>query len=264
MRTKLVAGNWKMNLSVAQAMALIDALTNNINARTPIDVVVFPPYLAISKVKEIARNTSIKVGAQDVFWSEEGAFTGKISAKMLNDLCIDHCIVGHSETRGRFGKLEVPESTLGFFAETDETVNLKIKSLLYHGITPILCVGETLDERQNGQTEGIIAEQLKGALSGIESAELYSFVIAYEPVWAIGTGETCEAAEASRICQFIRMTVGQIADDEVAEEVRVLYGGSVKSGNSQELFAQPGIDGALVGGASLEADGFARIVYNAH
>lgn len=263
MRTKLVAGNWKMNLTTAQAGALVEAVIANVEEKTHVDVVVCPPYLTIPRVKDLAKNTAIKVGAQDVFWMEEGAFTGQVSPKMLSDFCVDHCIVGHSETRGRFGKVEVPESTLGFFAETDETVNLKIKALLYYGITPILCVGETEAERAAGQTETVISKQLEGALAGIEAAELYLFVIAYEPVWAIGTGLTCEAEEANRVCGFVRSEIGRLADSDVAENVRVLYGGSVKPTNSDELFAQPEIDGALVGGASLDADGFARIVLSA-
>ncbi|MBL8066147.1 MAG: triose-phosphate isomerase [Chthonomonadaceae bacterium] len=263
MPTKLVVGNWKMNLSVAQASALVTALTDDLSARPNVDVVVCPPYLSIPRVKELTRNTHVKVGAQDVFWVEEGAFTGQVSSKMLHDQCVDYCLVGHSETRGKFGKLEVPESTIGFFAETDETVNLKIKALLYYGLVPILCVGETLAEREAGRTEAVIETQVKGALEGVESAELYSFVVAYEPVWAIGTGQTCESEEAGRVCRFVRSTIASVSSDDAAASVRVLYGGSVKPTNSDELFAQDGIDGGLVGGASLEADGFARIVLSA-
>ena len=152
-RIKLVAGNWKMNLTSTQGKALVESLAPQIAGRDDVDVVVCPTYLSVGRIREAARDTSIKVGAQDVFWMEEGAYTGRVSAKMLHEFCCDFCIVGHSETRGRFGKVEVPETTLGFFAETDETVNLKTKALLYYGITPILCVGETLGERQGGQTE---------------------------------------------------------------------------------------------------------------
>lgn len=252
-----------MNLTVPQAAALVESLLSNIEAKNTVDVVVCPPFLAIPRVRELLKNSAIKVGAQDCFWQEAGAFTGQISPKMLSDLCVDYCIVGHSETRGRFGKLEVSESTLGYFSESDQTVNLKIKALLYHAVTPILCVGETLAERESGQTEAVISQQIKGALDGIDSAEVFGLVIAYEPVWAIGTGQTCESAEAERICGAIRAEVAGLTDQDVADHVRILYGGSVKATNSDELFAQPNIDGGLVGGASLEADGFARIVLSA-
>ncbi|MES1227384.1 MAG: triose-phosphate isomerase, partial [Armatimonadota bacterium] len=192
-RIKLVAGNWKMNLTSTQGKALVEQIAPHVAQRTDVDIVVCPSYLTLTRVREAARDTAIKVGAQDVFWMEEGAYTGRVSAKMLHEFCCDFCIVGHSETRGRFGKLEVPESTLGYFAETDETVNLKTKALLYYGITPILCVGETLAEREQGITESVIESQLKGALAGLDAAELYGMVVAYEPVWAIGTGQTCES-----------------------------------------------------------------------
>jgi len=263
MRTKLVAGNWKMHMTVPQATAMIESLIPAVQAKTTVDVVVCPPYLAIPKVKELTRNTVIKVGAQDVFWMEEGAYTGRVSPKMLSDLCVDYCIVGHSETRGRFGKTDVPASTLGYFAETDETVNLKIKSLLYHAVTPVLCVGETLAEREDGRTEQVIESQLRGALQGIEAAELYGLVVAYEPVWAIGTGQTCASEEADRVCAFVRSVLAGLSEPEVADAVRILYGGSVKPDNSDELFSRPDIDGGLVGGASLDPDGFARIVLSA-
>ncbi len=252
-----------MHMTVPQAAALVEAILPNIESKTSVDVVVCPPYLSIPRVKEITRNSAIKVGAQDVFWMEEGAYTGQVSPKMLADLCVDYCIVGHSETRGRFGKVEVPATTLGHFAETDETVNLKIKALLYQAITPILCVGETLDERLAHRTEEVVESQLKGALAGLDPYQVYGLVVAYEPVWAIGTGETCESNEANRMCGFIRSTVATLAESEVADNVLILYGGSVKPTNSDELFAQPEIDGGLVGGASLEANGFARIVLSA-
>lgn len=262
MRTKLVAGNWKMHMTVAQAAALVEGVIANVEAKTSVDVVVCPPYLSIPRVKDLTKNSVIKVGAQDVFWKEEGAFTGRVSPKMLSDLCIDYCLVGHSETRGKFGKLEVGESTLGYFAETDETVNLKVRALLFHAITPIICVGETIDERRRGDTEKVIASQISGGLEGLDPAEAFGLVIAYEPVWAIGTGETCAADEANRVCGFIRERIA-MTDRDVADNIRILYGGSVKPDNSDELFRQPEIDGGLVGGASLDADGFSRIVLSA-
>lgn len=263
MRTKLVVGNWKMNLSAAAAEAAVETFSRHVDARTDVDVVVAPPYLSIPRVKEHLRNTHIKVAAQDVFWMGNGAFTGQISAEMLFDFCVDYCIVGHSETRGRFGKLEVAESTLGYFGETDETIGLKVRSLLYYSINPILCVGETLAEREAGTTDSVIQAQLSGALKGIDPAELYSACVAYEPVWAIGTGNTCDAEEANRVCGMIRRALGDLLDVEVANEMRILYGGSVKSTNAQELFGQPEIDGGLVGGASLDPMEFSRIVMSA-
>lgn len=252
-----------MNLTATQGQALVEALAPAVSSRKDVDIVVCPSYLSIGRVRETARNTAIKIGAQDVFWMEEGAYTSRVSAKMLHEFGCDFCIVGHSETRGRFGKLEVPESTVPFFAETDETVNLKIKALLYYGITPILCVGESLEEREKGTTDSVIEAQLKGALHGLDAAEMYGLVVAYEPVWAIGTGKTCDTPEAERICGFIRGVIRSVSDDAIADTTRVLYGGSVKASNAKELFSQPNIDGGLVGGASLDAAGFGDIVISA-
>ncbi|MBS1707315.1 MAG: triose-phosphate isomerase [Armatimonadetes bacterium] len=263
MRTKLVAGNWKMNLTAAQGAALVESFAKQVAVRYDVDVVVCPSFLSIPKVRDTVRHQGILIGAQDVFWKDEGAFTGQVSAKQLAEQSVAFCIVGHSETRGRFGKLETPESTVPFFAETDETVNLKIERLLFHGITPILCVGETLAEREAGTTDQIIEGQLRAALAGRDASELYGLVIAYEPVWAIGTGQTCAADEAERICRFIRSVVEALADNEVAIHVRILYGGSVKADNAKELFSKPNIDGGLVGGASLDAAGFAAIIMSA-
>ncbi len=263
MRTTLIAGNWKMNLTSTQGAALVEAFLKLIEDRDDVDVVLCVPYLSIPRIRESLRISAVKLGAQNVFWKEEGAFTGQVSAKQLHEFCVDFCIVGHSETRGKFGVLEIPETTTGYFGETDETVNLKIKQLLYHGITPILCCGETLAEREAGTTDKVIETQIVAALDGIDAAELYQFVIAYEPVWAIGTGKTCEAAEAERVCAHIRKVVLARSEPDVADSVRILYGGSVKAANAQELFAMPNIDGGLVGGASLDAAGFAQIVLSA-
>jgi triosephosphate isomerase (TIM) len=260
MRTKLVVGNWKMHFTLAEASAAVGTFVKHVEAQTHVDVAICPPYLAIPRVRELVRDTHIKVGAQDVFWEEQGAFTGQISAKMLYDCGVSYCIVGHSETRGRFGTLEVPESTIGHFGESDETVNLKVKALIYHSISPILCVGETMAEREQGRTDQVVKTQLARALEGLEPAELYFLSVAYEPVWAIGTGQTCDAAEANRVCGTIRETLADVLDADVAREIRVLYGGSVKSANAGELFAQAEIDGGLVGGASLDPLEFSRIV----
>ncbi len=260
MRTKLVAGNWKMNLTAIQGAALVEELSKLMHNRDDVDVAVCPPFLSIPKVHEVIRRTSIKLGAQDVFWLDSGAYTGQVSARQLYEFGCDFCIVGHSETRGRFGTSGVPDSALGYFGETNETINLKIKALLFQGITPILCVGETEAEREEGTTETVIRHQLAEALEGIEAEELYSLVVAYEPVWAIGTGKVCDSAEADRICRQIRSFVAFSADADAAGSVRVLYGGSVKADNAKEIFSMPNIDGALVGGASLDAEGFSKMV----
>jgi len=262
-RTRLVAGNWKMNLTAPEASAVVQSFLKHVDAKADVDVVICPAYLTIPRVREMLKQTHIKVGAQDVFWKESGAFTGQVSAAMLADAGATFCLVGHSETRGRFGKVEVSDQSLPYFAETDHTVNLKIRSLLFQSITPILCVGETEEEREADQTEEVIAQQLAGALEGLDPAELYFFVIAYEPVWAIGTGKTCDSGEAGRVCRFIRETIATQLDADVAESIRILYGGSVKAANAAELFSQDGIDGGLVGGASLDPDEFSRIVMSA-
>lgn len=185
MRNKLVVGNWKMNLTRSEATALAEALKQAMEPAGSVEVALCPAYLSIESTACAVRNTSIQIGAQDVFWAASGAFTGSVSAGMLKDLGCQFCIVGHSETRGRFGKLEVPQTTLGYFSETDETVNLKIKALLFQSIHPILCVGETLSERTAGKTDEVIRTQLAGAFDGIDGAEFLTGVVAYEPVWAI-------------------------------------------------------------------------------
>lgn len=262
-RVPLVAGNWKMNLSAAEAVSLVQALRNRLDdriPRVPVQVVVCPSFLSIPRVVDALRESPIEVGAQDCFWLAQGAFTGQVSPTMLTACGVRWCIVGHSETRGRFGKVDVPESTLTYFGETDETVNLKLHALIEHGLHPILCVGESLAEREAGRTDAVITGQLEGALADFDPAELLTLAIAYEPVWAIGTGHTCDAAEANRICGLVRAFLADKAGSDVAERVRVLYGGSVKASNAHELFSQPEIDGGLVGGASLSAEEFERIV----
>lgn len=263
MRCPLVAGNWKMNLTSAEGEALVEELLHLAQENFDIDVVVCPPFLSIPKIADVCRRSRIKLGAQDCFWKDSGAFTSHVSIRQLQEFRVDFCIVGHSETRGRFGVLEVPESTIPFFGETEETINHKIRALLYHGVTPILCVGETIVERKAGSTDQIIKDQLIGALKEIDPAEMYGLVIAYEPVWAIGTGETCDAAEAERVCGEIRKVFAQIADQDAADHIRILYGGSVKPGNAKELFSQPNIDGGLVGGASLSSNDFFSIIQSA-
>jgi len=262
-RKKLVVGNWKMNLIQPQAVSLVEALVRKIAVTDAVEVAVCPPYTSIVAVVQALKGTRISVGAQNVFWKDSGAFTGCVSAPMLADAGCKLCIVGHSETRGRFGKLEIDADDVGYFAETDKTVNQKIKALLYHSLMPILCVGETLAEREAGNTDDVIRTQLKGALADVDCSELGCFSVAYEPVWAIGSGQVCDSKEASRVCGMIRKALAGMYDQETADAIRILYGGSVKGSNSKELFGQPDIDGGLVGGASLDPDDFTTIVLSA-
>ncbi|MFI5386459.1 MAG: triose-phosphate isomerase [Fimbriimonadales bacterium] len=263
MRTKLVVGNWKMNNTIREAAAAVDSFIKIVDAKPDVDVVICPAYLAIPRVRELLKNTHVKVGAQNVFWEEKGAYTGQVSPAMLYDAGVTFCIVGHSESRGRFGKVETDPATLGYFCESELTINKKIHTLLYYSITPILCVGETDDERGAGKTDEVISAQLEGALKGLDSVELYGLVVAYEPVWAIGTGNTCDSAEAERVCASIRQRLTKRLGADEANTIRILYGGSVKSSNSRDLFHQPDIDGGLVGGASLDPEEFRKIVMSA-
>jgi triosephosphate isomerase (TIM) len=260
MRRKLVAGNWKMNLTPAKAMPIVRALLETIDFTKGTEVVICPPYLTISMVVGQLKETHIQVGAQDAFWLPTGAFTGQVSAAMVKDAGCRYCIVGHSEARGRFGKLEIPPETVCHFADTDHTVGLKIGALAEIGVKPILCVGETIAERNANMTDAIISTQLQRALEDHSRGILTELVVAYEPVWAIGTGNVCDPVEAERVCSLIRSALKDIVGPDFAEKVRILYGGSVKSSNAGELFAQPNIDGGLVGGASLDPQEFAAIV----
>lgn len=261
-RAKFVAGNWKMNVLLEPA---VNALTElgKLTADATAEVVVCPTYVYLQAAVRATQGTKVSIGAQDAFWMASGAFTSRISAEMLKDLGVQYCIVGHSETRGKFGKLEVPSNTVSYFAETDETVNLKIGALLKNGIVPILCVGETAAERDAEETDQVIQSQLELGLSGFTAGQLAPLVVAYEPVWAIGTGNTCDAAEAGRVCGMIRSCLSDLFGESFASGCRVLYGGSVKASNAAELFAQPDIDGGLVGGASIDPNEFARIVHSA-
>lgn len=261
-RRKLVAGNWKMNHLVADTTRALTQLKGLVSEASA-EVVICPTYVSLAAGAAATAGSNIALGAQDVFWMVSGAFTGRISAEMLKDLGVTHCIVGHSETRGKFGKLEVPTSTVEFFAETDETVNLKIRALLKNGLVPILCVGETAAEREAEETDQVIQTQLEMGLTGLKAEELGSLVVAYEPVWAIGTGNTCDSPEAGRVCGMIRTCLSDLLGEALASNCRVLYGGSVKSSNAAELFSQADIDGGLVGGASLDPAEFAKIVLSA-
>ncbi len=262
MRKPLIAGNWKMNKTIAEAVALVDALKPLVAAQDAADVVICPPFTALASVRDALHGSAIQLGAQNCFWKESGAYTGQISIPMLQDVGVRFCIVGHSETRGRFGVAE-PDMTpplLSTLAETDEAVNAKARAILSAGLVPIICIGETLAERQAGRTDAIVQEQTTRALQGITPEQMETVVFAYEPVWAIGTGEVCQPDEANRVCGVVRAAVREMAGDTAAEGVRIQYGGSMKPDNAVDLLARPHIDGGLIGGASLKAADFAAIV----
>ena len=248
MRKKIVAANWKMNMTQAESARFVEALLLEIGDISSVDVVIIPPFTALVKVMEaLGAAQNIKIGAQNMHWERNGAFTGEISAALLRDLFVRYVVLGHSERRALFG-------------ETDEIVNRKVRAAHEATLRPIVCVGETLAQRDKGNVEKILSIQLRGSLANIEAKELQETVIAYEPVWAIGTGRNATPAQAQEAHAFIRHTLGQISDDATADRIRIQYGGSVKPENARELMSQPDIDGALVGGASLEARSFAEIV----
>lgn len=266
MRKKIVAGNWKMHCTLGETRELIKNLLQGLKTDLSVEVVVCPPFTALSTAVALLHGTAIKVGAQDVFWKERGAYTGQISPSMLVDVGCSYVIVGHSERRGRFG---VPEpdmdaALLAHFGDNDRTVNYKLRAALQAGLIPICCVGETLEERQAGRTDVVVTNQTRAALQGVGAEEAAKLVFAYEPVWAIGTGEVCAAAEANRVCGLVRAAVLESLEPQAAARVRVQYGGSVKPDNAAELLSQPEIDGALVGGASLKAADFLAILATAN
>jgi len=244
-RVPIVAGNWKMNTTVASARELAEAIkAGGLDAISNVEKVLCPPFVFLQLVSEIVAGTSLRVGGQNLHWEEKGAFTGEVSGSMVRDLAT-HVIIGHSERRAYFG-------------ETDETVNKKLGASLTHGLTPIVCVGETGPERQAGQTLDVLRRQVRGALDGIELPT--TAVIAYEPVWAIGTGVAATSADANEACGFIRGEIALLEGHETAQAVRILYGGSVSPANIAEFVSQPDVDGGLVGGASLVAQSFIDMV----
>ncbi|MDF2441346.1 MAG: triosephosphate isomerase [Abditibacteriota bacterium] len=262
MRIPLLAGNWKLNKTIEEANSFVNELKPLIADAKGVEVLVCPVFTALAAVKAASGDSAILLGAQDLYWKESGAYTGEVSAPLLKDAGCTHVIIGHSERRGRFG---VPEPDLEgdagrVFGDTDTSVNKKVVAALQHGLVPIICVGETLAERQAGTTDSIVQAQTRAALTGVDTNILGSLVFAYEPVWAIGTGETCAAEEANRVCGVIRATIEALGGSEAAQSVRVQYGGSVKPDNAADLLGREHIDGALVGGASLKADSFAQIV----
>ncbi len=250
MRTPIIAGNWKMNKTIAEARELVNALRADLvslAATGKTEIVLCPPFISIPEVAGLVKGTPIKVGAQNMFWEPKGAYTGEISGSMLNEIC-DYCIIGHSERRQYFG-------------ETDETVNKKIKAALSYHLKPIVCVGENLAQNEAGQTAAVVGGQVRGAFQGLPVDQARALVIAYEPIWAIGTGKAASGAQANSIIGLtIRGALADLYDEATAQAVRIQYGGSVNAKNAVEFMTQPDIDGALVGGASLVAADFVAIV----
>lgn len=248
-RKKFVAGNWKMYKTPSEAVELVNELKKSLagDAATAVDVVVCPTYTALDRVNQALQGSQIRLGAQDLHWEDQGAFTGKISHDMLKDVGVAYVVIGHSEQRS-------------YFHETDETVNKKTAKALATGLAPIVCVGETLEERESGKLKDVVRAQVTGAFANIASGDAGKCVIAYEPVWAIGTGKTASPEQAQEMHAYIRELVKEMYGADIAGGMRILYGGSVKPGNAAELFSQTDIDGGLIGGASLKAADFAAIV----
>lgn len=247
MRTPIIAGNWKMHNTMAAGAALVKELAVLVSDAKNVEVVVCPTATALAAVKDAAKGTNIHVGAQNMHWEAKGAFTGEISAEMLKEIGVEYVIIGHSERREYFG-------------ETDETVNKRTKAAIAAGIIPIVCCGETLQTREAGTTNAFVGAQIKAGLAGLTAAQVADIVIAYEPIWAIGTGKTASSDQANEVCKFIRETVAELFGQEAAQKVRIQYGGSVKPSTIAELMGKSDVDGALVGGAALKADDFSNIV----
>ncbi len=246
-RKKVIAGNWKMNKTAAEGVTLTKEILDEIGRETSVDVVLCPPFTALASVGQALEGQGVKLGAQNMHPEKNGAFTGEISAEMLRTLYVTHVILGHSERRQYFG-------------ETDALVNKKVLAALANELRPILCVGETLAEREGGKTLDVVRTQTEVALAGVKPEQLTSVIIAYEPVWAIGTGKVATTAQAQEVHAFIRSLLVSLYGAALAAKVRILYGGSMKPANAPELLAQPDIDGGLIGGASLESRSFVELV----
>lgn len=250
MRTPIIAGNWKMHKTIAEAVQLAREVREAVADISQVEVVLCPPFVSLSAVEAVIADSKVGLGAQNLYWEEQGAFTGEISPLMLQGLC-DYVIIGHSERRQYFG-------------ETDESVNKKVKAALAHNLKPIVCVGENLAQNEAGETAAVVGGQVKAAFAGLPAAEAVQVVVAYEPIWAIGTGRNAEPADANRTIGLnIRGALAEIYGEATAQQVRIQYGGSVKPNNIEAFMAQPDIDGALVGGASLKSDSFVALVKGA-
>lgn len=246
MRKPIIAGNWKMNMTPSETKTLVSELIPLVKD-AECEVVICPPYVDLALTKELTANTNIKVGAQNVHWADKGAFTGEISVPMLKCIGVEYAIIGHSERRQ-------------FFGETNENVNRRAKAALAGGITPIICVGETLQQRENGETDKLVTSQTLAALDGMANEDVKKAVIAYEPIWAIGTGKTASAEDANTTIAVIRNSISDKFGKETGDAVRIQYGGSMNPKNVNELMAMPEIDGGLIGGASLKAEDFSKVV----
>ena len=247
MRTPIIAGNWKMHKTIPETVSFVNELKTLLKGNTGAEVVICPPFTALSAAAAALEGSAIGLGAQDVHWEKQGAFTGEVSTAMLLDAGCQYVIIGHSERRQ-------------FFGETEETVNRKTKAALAAGLVPIVCVGELLEEREAGETELVVARQLDGGLACLSPQQVEGIIIAYEPVWAIGTGRTASAEDANSVCDYIRRRLANHFGMDIAQKVRIQYGGSVKPDNIAELMAQSDIDGALVGGASLDPLSFSKLI----
>ncbi len=247
MRKPILAGNWKMHRTAAQGKALVKKIEKSASSITEVEKVVCPPFTALPDVARTLTDTDIGVGGQNMYWEESGAYTGEISPVMLQEFCT-YVIIGHSERRE-------------YFRETNETVNRKVKAAFSHQLTPIVCVGETQELRESGKTEDWVKQQVTKALNGLTGEQVVRMVLAYEPLWAIGTGSAATAKQAEAVCgPVIRATIKALYDQDTAEAIRIQYGGSIKPHNAEKLMSQPNIDGGLVGGASLQAEDFVEII----
>jgi len=247
MRKPIIAGNWKMYKNVAESIALTNGIKRAVYDIDNVDIVLCPPFTSLSDVKDLILDTNIALGAQNIYWEKEGAFTGEVSAGMLKSAGCSYVIVGHSERRAYFG-------------ETNESVNKKVKAALGEGLIPIMCVGEKLNEKEAGKTFDVISGHVENGLTDISAQDISKVIIAYEPVWAIGTGKNATAEQAEEVHKFIRGLLSKKYGKEISEVIRIQYGGSVKPANAEELMKEQDIDGALVGGASLKEDSFVDIV----
>lgn len=246
MRKPIIAGNWKMHKTVAEGIAFVNAIKPEVTD-TDVEVLVCAPFTMLPSLVEAAKDSNVKIGAQNMHFEDFGAYTGEVSADMLLDIGVTHVIIGHSERRQ-------------YFAETNETVNLKTLKALSKGLVPVVCCGETLEQREAGETKSICKTQIVKAFENISAEDAVKVVVAYEPIWAIGTGKTASSQDANDVIAYIREVIESVYGDEVSEEVRIQYGGSVKPANVEEIMNEADIDGALVGGASLEADSFVQLV----
>jgi triosephosphate isomerase len=246
-RKKFIAGNWKMNTTLDEACTLAKGLVAKLGSITDVDIAICPPYINLKAVSDIVNGSSIKLGAQDVHWEAKGAFTGKVSCAMLKSVGVTYVIIGHSEQRT-------------YFHETNETVNKKVKATLAAGLLPIICVGETLDERKGGKMQSVVESHVRGGFAGLSKDDALKCTIAYEPVWAIGTGETATPEQANEAHAFIRTILKSLYDADLAQKMVIQYGGSMKPDNAKLLLSKPDVDGGLIGGAALKVDDFAGIV----